>query len=87
MKFIDSFSESFHLEVANSSMAIFHFGLSCYEALYVDTPVIVIPRDNSEIEEIAKFYKFSIDSGKEKLGDGAREIAKKIKELFNESIS
>ena len=87
VKFIDSFSESFHLEVANSSMAIFHFGLSCYEALYVDTPVIVIPRDNSEVEEIAEFYKFSIDGGREKLGDGAKEIAKRIKELLNGSIS
>jgi len=87
VKFIDSFSKSFHLEVANSAMAIFHLGLSCYEALYVDTPVIVVPRDDSEIEEIERFNRFSIEGGKQKLGDGAREIAKKIKELLHENVS
>ena len=87
VNFVNSFSESFCQELANSSVAILHLGLSCYESLYVNTPVIIIPRDKSEIEEIEKFYEFSANNGREKLGDGAKRIAKEIKRLINEGVS
>ncbi|MDQ7032946.1 MAG: NTP transferase domain-containing protein [Desulfonauticus sp.] len=83
IKFVKSFSDSFPNELASSSIFISHLGISCYEALYLDIPVIVIPRRESELREIEKFLSFSISEGKNRLGNGGEKIARKIKELLN----
>ena len=84
---INSFSDSFLSTLASSEIFVSHLGLSCYEAVFLDIPVVVIPRKSEEISEISKFYDFLVSEDRKKLGDGAKRIADRIEGLLNGDIS
>ncbi len=82
VEIISSFTHDFAHKLAKAQIAILHLGLSCYEAIYLNTPVIVIPRGEDEIPEISAFYRFCMSRDIEKLGDGASRIAEILERLL-----
>ena len=58
-------------------------GISCYEAVFLKTPVIVILRYKGEPPEISKFYSFLHKNENNKLGQGLKNIVNKLREFWN----
>ena len=82
VEFIEDLEENFHIKLAESSLFITHLGVSCYEALYLKTNVIIIPRHKEELKEIEKFYANSLNISRKTLRTGKFNIVKKIKEVI-----
>ncbi|WP_035587207.1 cytidylyltransferase domain-containing protein [Hippea jasoniae] len=83
VEFIEDFDENFVEKVNNAATVILHLGISCYEAVYLNTPIVVIPRRKDEVMEIEKFNLFCISDSRKKLGNGAEKIVEQIVKLIN----
>ena len=83
---VEAFDSGFVERLAESSLAVLNLGVSCYEALYLETMPIIVPRGAEESSEIKRFYSFALSEGAASLGDGATNIATVIKRVLKGEI-
>ena len=83
VEFVRGFGGDFAERIKGARLCVFHLGLSCYEALYLGTPVEIIPRTPEELPEIEAFYRFAHSGAICRLSDGAMKIAEKLVSLLS----